>query len=295
MKGIILAGGTGSRLFPMTAVVNKQLLPVYDKPMIYYPLATLMEAGIREILIIAGPTDREGYRKLLGDGSFLGLRIEYAVQERPNGLPQAFVIGQEFIGLDVVTLILGDNLFFGPGIAELIVKAGRRAHGATVFAYPVADPHRYGVVELDTEGRPLSIEEKPLAPRSNLALTGLYVCDARAPQIAAHLQPSKRGETEITDVHKAYLAEGSLYVEVLPRGTAWLGTGMPEALLEAANFIHVLEKRQGIKVACVEEVAYRKGFIGLADLAQRAEELGKCAYAQYLMTFVHAEALKTAA
>lgn len=282
MKGIVLAGGTGSRLYPITRVVNKQLLPVYDKPMIYYPLATLMEGGIRDILIICNPGDREAYLRLLGDGRQWGVTLSYRVQERPDGLPQAFVLGREFIGRNDVTLILGDNIFFGAPLAPLFRAALARRRGATVFAYPVSDPQRYGVVELDAAGRPRSVVEKPAVPPSNLAITGLYVCDNAVVDIAAGLRPSARGETEITDVHRAYLERGELHVAQLGRGVAWLDTGTPASLAEASSLLHALEVRQGIKVACLEEVAYQQGFISYEALRSCARQYGSSDYGRYV-------------
>jgi len=282
-RGIILAGGAGTRLYPATAVVSKQLLPVYDKPLIYYPLSTLMLAGIREILIISTREDSPRFEALMGDGEKLGLRLSYAVQERPNGLAEAFIIGRDFIGAHSVCLALGDNIFFGHGMPELLEAAAQRAAGATVFAYYVRDPERYGVVEFDSSGRALSIEEKPAQPRSQYAVTGLYFYDNEVVRIAAGLGPSERGELEITDVNRAYLAQARLHVEVLGRGIGWLDTGTHESLLQAANFIQVIESRQGLKIGCIEEVAFRKGFIDAAQLAQLAAPLRKSGYGEYLM------------
>ncbi len=276
-KGIILAGGSGTRLYPLSRVVSKQLMPVYDKPMVYYPLSVLMLAGIREVLIITTPDDNEAFRKLLGDGSDLGISIEYAVQPSPDGLAQAFVIGADFVGTDAVSLILGDNVFFGQGMALSLTTAALSEHGATVFAYPVSDPERYGVVEFDSNNKAISIEEKPQNPRSHFAVTGLYFYDNDVLDIAANLKPSPRGELEITDVNVAYLERGDLTVEVLGRGTAWLDTGTYASLLQASDFIQTIEERQGLKVACLEEIAYRKGFIDTAKL----DELGAAMNNQY--------------
>lgn len=282
MKGIILAGGSGTRLHPLTLSVSKQLMPVYDKPMIYYPLSTLLQAGISEILIISTPHDLPAFKKLLGDGSQLGCRFEYAVQQVPNGLAQAFVIGETFIGDDDVALILGDNIFYGAGVSNLL-KSYNKPSGGVIFAYHVADPERYGVVEFDSNQKAVSIEEKPKKPKSNYAVPGLYFYDNDVVSIAKSIQPSARGEYEITDVNKEYLRRGKLKVGILDKGTAWLDTGTFSSLMQAGQFVQVIEERQGLKIGCIEESAFRSGFINLEDLRDIAKPLIKSGYGEYLM------------
>lgn len=285
MKGILLAGGAGTRLHPMTRVITKQLLPVYDKPMVYYPLSTLMLAGIREILIISTPQDIPHFQKLLGNGEELGLRLQYKVQPRPEGIAQALILAEEFLAGEGSVLILGDNLFYGSGMQGFL-ESCRIDKGALIFAYPVHDPQRYGVVEFDKSGRVLSIEEKPASPRSSYAIPGLYFYDGEAPALARTLKPSARGELEITDLNKLYLEQGALQVRIMPRGFAWLDTGTPRSLLEASLFVQVIEERQGLKIGCIEEVAFRKGFITLEQLRRLAESQAKTPYGQYLLRVV---------
>jgi glucose-1-phosphate thymidylyltransferase len=286
VKGIILAGGSGTRLYPLTLGVSKQLMPVYDKPMIYYPLSTLMLAGIRDILIITTPHDQESFRRLLGDGRHLGLALEYAVQERPQGIAQAFLIGRRFVADGAVALALGDNIFYGHGFPESLAAAAARSSGGTIFAYRVRDPKRYGVVEFDAQGRATGLEEKPAHPRSSYAVTGLYFYDNQVLDIAAGLSPSARGELEITDVNLAYLRARALHVEKLGRGIAWLDTGTHEALLAASHFIQVIEERQGLKIACLEEIAYALGYIGAEDVARIAHTMQGNGYGRYLLQVI---------
>ena len=289
IKGVILAGGSGTRLYPLTLAMSKQLVPVYNKPMIYYPLSSLMLAGIRTILVITSPQDQTAFQRLLGDGSQLGLRIAYEVQPKPEGIAQAFIIGRRFIGDDRVALALGDNVFYGHGFPEYLKRAAERRQGATVFAYWVRDPERYGVVEFDATGKAVGLEEKPAKPRSPYAVTGLYFYDNQVVEIAAGLRPSARGELEITDVNGAYLQRGQLQVEKIGRGIAWLDTGTHEALLQAATFIQTIEDRQGLMVACVEEIAYRMGYITAVDVARLARSMKDNSYGQYLLRLIESE------
>ena len=290
LKGIILAGGSGSRLHPLTRAVSKQLMPIYNKPMMYYPLSTLMLSGIREILVITTPHEQEGFKRLLGDGAEIGLRIDYAVQPSPDGLAQSFLIGREFIGADRVTLALGDNIFYGANLSDYLNRAATRESGATIFGYQVRDPERYGVVEFDASGRAVSLEEKPEKPKSSYAVTGLYFYDNQVVDIASRLKPSARGELEITDVNRTYLERGQLHVEKLTRGIAWLDTGTHHSLMQAASYIQAIEERQGLMVACLEEIAFRMGYINAGDLARLARAMESSEYGQYLFRVLEHEA-----
>ena len=289
MKGILLAGGAGTRLYPLTKAVSKQLVPIHDKPMIYYPLSALMLAGIRELLVITTPHEQGGFQRLLGDGSELGLEISFATQPNPEGIAQAFLIGKDFVGSSSSALALGDNIFYGHGFSNILRKAANRKTGATVFGYRVRDPERYGVVEFDADGRAVGLEEKPAAARSSFAVTGLYFYDKRVVGFAEGLKPSARGELEITDLNRIYLEKGALFVEKLGRGIAWLDTGTHESLLQASNFIQAIEERQGLKVACIEEIAYRMGYIDAAQVARIAEPMKQNAYGQYLLGVIEEE------
>ena len=283
MRGIILAGGSGTRLYPVTTVVSKQLLPIFDKPMIYYPLTTLMHAGIRDILIISTPADQSLFERLLGDGEDFGMRFSYAQQDQPRGLADAFIVGADFVGKERVALVLGDNIFYGHGLADLLARATARSKGATIFGYVVNSTEQYGVVELDEKGRAISIQEKPKKPKSNIAVTGLYFYDNDVVKIAAALKPSRRGELEITDVNRSYMERGKLTVEVMDRGFAWLDTGTHESLVEASHFVRVLEQRQGLRIACPEEIALRLGYIDLGQFHKLAQRCAKSSYGQYLL------------
>ena len=290
LKGIILAGGSGSRLHPLTRAVSKQLMPIYNKPMVYYPLSTLMLSGIRQILVITTPHEQESFKRLLGDGAEIGLRFEYAVQPSPDGLAQSFLIGRDFIGADRVTLALGDNIFYGANLSDYLNRAATRESGATIFGYQVRDPERYGVVEFDTSGRAVSLEEKPEKPKSSYAVTGLYFYDNQVIDIASRLKPSARGELEITDVNRTYLERGQLHVEKLTRGIAWLDTGTHHSLMQAASYIQAIEERQGLMVACLEEIAFRMGYINAGDLARLARAMESSEYGQYLFRVLEHEA-----
>ena len=290
LKGIILAGGSGSRLHPLTRAVSKQLMPVYSKPMIYYPLSALMLSGIRQVLVITTPHEQDGFKRLLGDGSEIGLQISYAAQPSPDGLAQAFIIGRDFVGRDRVTLALGDNIFYGAHFSDYLRTAAQRETGATVFGYQVRDPERYGVVEFDAAGRAVSLEEKPASPKSSFAVTGLYFYDNQVLDIAATLKPSARGELEITDVNRVYLERGQLHVVKMARGIAWLDTGTHDSLMQASNYIHAIEERQGLMVACLEEIAFRMGYITAAEVTRLARAMGSSAYGQYLMRMLEHEA-----
>ena len=289
MKGIILAGGSGTRLHPATLAVNKQLLPIYDKPMIYYPLSVLLLANIRDILIISSPEYIQNYKNLFGSGEQFGIKLTYAIQPKPEGLAQAFIIGKDFIGDSNVALILGDNIFYGPGLSSLLAKAAKRGHGATVFSYRVENPEHYGVVEFDKNWQAIGLEEKPLKPKSHYAVTGLYFYDNQVVQMARTLKPSARGELEITDINKLYMEKGELFVEDLKRGFTWLDTGTHDSLLEAGEFVRVLQKRQGIQIACLEEIAYRNGYISIQQLRQHAHTYAKTSYGKYLLALADGE------